>query len=727
MSPFSTASKAQAAPALEDLNSSALEVDTASPQVQHGLRSPGQPLDPPTRAWMESRFQHDFSGVRVHTDDQAAQSARAVNARAYTLGQDVVFDANQYAPQTADGRRLVAHELTHVVQQGGKSRADTSPAINADSRHEQTAQQAASTVMSGGYVSNIGSAPHAIQRESWLERKQRELRESYENTKTQLVDAGTTIKNKAVELKDETVSTAKAEVAIVQQKLETTKAEVVQTVGELRQKGAQVVTKAEAKLEQAKQVATEVKQKAVAAGKQVASQVKKRAGERFMEGLGTVKGVILEGATIIDTVIWLQSVADSLTEKGITLAADKARQKGIKIPFSNDQLIAAFRTFHGHIPENFSVSEKFSGWADEKAANAQQSLGIQDDRFIFTSYELGELEGAVGTQVGLAFVGVEEVQIGLKVIGALGGVKTIVETIEKSPNWKTDPALYVAIFNTVLSVVGLNKAAAGKKIVQIAAHSASAVNLVPPLWKLYQDYKNPELAKDSTKRDQVLAKDMAAVVKAGKDVVMAIVNNPRAAKPAEEGGAPSPSTQSAPAEPTAAPTAAAPVPEAPVAAPARPSVPVEAPTPAAPAPVAAKPPPAAAPAVKPAIASETQVPGVPQTEAPMSAPRATPKPSAPPKPMPSFEEITAGAKPANDNAQAPAAKPAVAPVDENVLGGKAANDNAETPTAKPAVAPVDESMLGGKAANDNAEAPTAKPAIAPVDESMLGGKAANDN
>lgn len=80
---------------------------------------PGQPLDAGARAFMEPRFGHSFSGVRVHTDARAADAARAVSARAYTHGHDVVFASGQYAPQTEAGMRLLAHELTHVVQQGG--------------------------------------------------------------------------------------------------------------------------------------------------------------------------------------------------------------------------------------------------------------------------------------------------------------------------------------------------------------------------------------------------------------------------------------------------------------------------------------------------------------------------------------------------------------------------------------------------------------------------------
>jgi hypothetical protein len=70
---------------------------------------------------MEPRFGHNFREVRVHTDAEAAHSARAVNALAYTVGQDIVFGRDQYAPSTSAGTRLLAHELTHVLQQRAKS------------------------------------------------------------------------------------------------------------------------------------------------------------------------------------------------------------------------------------------------------------------------------------------------------------------------------------------------------------------------------------------------------------------------------------------------------------------------------------------------------------------------------------------------------------------------------------------------------------------------------
>jgi len=88
------------------------------PSIVHDvLRSSGQALDAQTRAYMEPRFGRDFSGVRIHTDARAAESARAVGAEAYTVGRDVVFGAHRHAPHSFAGRNLLAHELAHVVQQ----------------------------------------------------------------------------------------------------------------------------------------------------------------------------------------------------------------------------------------------------------------------------------------------------------------------------------------------------------------------------------------------------------------------------------------------------------------------------------------------------------------------------------------------------------------------------------------------------------------------------------
>ena len=93
----------------------------AAPSIVSDVLSSGsgQPMESGTRQFMESRFGQDFSQVRIHTDSRAAESASAIQARAYTSGQDVVFGAGEYQPSSDSGRRLLAHELVHVGQQGG--------------------------------------------------------------------------------------------------------------------------------------------------------------------------------------------------------------------------------------------------------------------------------------------------------------------------------------------------------------------------------------------------------------------------------------------------------------------------------------------------------------------------------------------------------------------------------------------------------------------------------
>ena len=85
----------------------------------NSMRSGGQPLHPAACGFFEPRFGHDFSSVRVHTDSSAAEAAKSLNSKAFTIGQDIAFDSGRYSPDSRTGRSLLAHELTHVVQQTG--------------------------------------------------------------------------------------------------------------------------------------------------------------------------------------------------------------------------------------------------------------------------------------------------------------------------------------------------------------------------------------------------------------------------------------------------------------------------------------------------------------------------------------------------------------------------------------------------------------------------------
>ena len=123
------------------------------PIVHEVLRSPGQPLDASTRDFMEPRFGHDFSHVRVHADTRAAESTRAVNAHAYTVGQHIAIADATFDPRSQAGRRLLAHELTHVVQQANQASSAADITIGAASDpFEIEAEHAADQMMSSSPI-----------------------------------------------------------------------------------------------------------------------------------------------------------------------------------------------------------------------------------------------------------------------------------------------------------------------------------------------------------------------------------------------------------------------------------------------------------------------------------------------------------------------------------------------------------------------------------------------
>lgn len=147
--------------------------DERSPVKDLLASSPGQPLDRETQALMQSRLGHDFSDVRVHADGQATESAKAVNAHAYTVGTNIVFQSDKYAPGTQSGQKMLAHELTHVVQQKAGP-VDGSPApggikvSHPSDPFEQAAERSAEQAMSSNAAPQAAVATQAssVQRES---------------------------------------------------------------------------------------------------------------------------------------------------------------------------------------------------------------------------------------------------------------------------------------------------------------------------------------------------------------------------------------------------------------------------------------------------------------------------------------------------------------------------------------------------------------------------------
>lgn len=139
--------------------------------VHDVVSSGGRPLEPDVRTDMESRLGHDFSDVRVHDDAAAADSAQAVNAHAYTVGSNVVFQRDRYDPSSAAGKVTLAHELTHVVQQrsgpvDGTSAAGGIKVSDPSDRFEREAASNAERVMSAPAPGPAATTPAGpVQRE----------------------------------------------------------------------------------------------------------------------------------------------------------------------------------------------------------------------------------------------------------------------------------------------------------------------------------------------------------------------------------------------------------------------------------------------------------------------------------------------------------------------------------------------------------------------------------
>jgi hypothetical protein len=144
------------------------EAQASSPVLDVVGSGGGQPLDSATRQDMEARLGHDFSDVRVHTDDRASQSAKSVQATAYTVGSDVVFQSGAYSPQSESGRHTLAHELTHVVQQrsgpvDGTPTGDGVAVSHPSDQFEQAAERTADLVTSPSPTPAAGAS---VQREA---------------------------------------------------------------------------------------------------------------------------------------------------------------------------------------------------------------------------------------------------------------------------------------------------------------------------------------------------------------------------------------------------------------------------------------------------------------------------------------------------------------------------------------------------------------------------------
>ncbi len=145
--------------------------------VSDALESGGSPLDDNSRSFMENRIGYDFSRVKIHTDTVATKSAQSINALAYTSGNSIVFNEGQYSPNTENGKKLLAHELTHVVQQNGMILRRVQRASNFCKAYDPTTTVAAEQVQTKSLPINIQRKCEACEEEEQLQRKEVEKSE----------------------------------------------------------------------------------------------------------------------------------------------------------------------------------------------------------------------------------------------------------------------------------------------------------------------------------------------------------------------------------------------------------------------------------------------------------------------------------------------------------------------------------------------------------------------
>jgi hypothetical protein len=172
--------------------------ETASAQVTgpETISTSGKAIDPDVRSGMESRFGHDFSDVRVHTDGAADKSATELGARAYTKGKNIVFASGKYQPETVEGQQRLAHELTHVIQQqrSGNGRGKDNRLSSPHDASEREADAVSRKVTGGKHAPSIVAAGVGIQRDP----AKHPLLDDFEK---KFPDAGKAIRKNALALK----------------------------------------------------------------------------------------------------------------------------------------------------------------------------------------------------------------------------------------------------------------------------------------------------------------------------------------------------------------------------------------------------------------------------------------------------------------------------------------------------------------------------------------------
>lgn len=499
------------------------------------LLAGGMPLPPALRDDMESRFAADFAAVRIHDDSPSHAQAAALHAKAFTHGEHIVFSAERFAPQTGAGQRLLAHELAHVVQQ---RRGGAAPPLDAGAPHEQAADAAADAVASGqAQVSVAGATGVGVacdEDEGWGA----SLRRRYKQAKEYIPEE---YREKLQSAAEFTADVAVDTLAVPLGPLATYEAHGT---------GSALLRDA---------------QKFAEGDPTAGDELKGLARDKVQEGLGAAKGVATQVTEVVDTAMWIGGEYGDARDKAAEAIGGKKGTWGhTVVKRTMDALVTPLMPALPALAEasdqakdaglvdkdtgqaslTAPMSAKLNEWADD----AEKAMGAAPrDPEMFSPMEKAEIASAIGTQVALMFVGAEEVKIAMNVIGALSGLRGIVETIRRSDNWKTDPRFWSSLIGMALSIVGLKHAKAASKITTLILKYGWVAAAIPPLSALALDYYRLETSTDLSDEDKRklearIKQNWGQAIHVLKDAILHVSQSRggNSAKPPPEDGPPLP-------------------------------------------------------------------------------------------------------------------------------------------------------------------------------------------
>lgn len=501
----------------------------AADRVQQVVTTPGVPLGRAAREQMEGRFASDFTRVRVHADAAAQSSADALGARAYAFGEHIVLGRAAQAGGAMHAQ-VLSHELAHVVQQ---RRGGVHPALQPGDAVEPGAQAAA---------------------------------QQFDASEGTLRVAGASAIGLACDGEDDSWT------------------------ARLRRKAAAMAAVVPPQYRQTVQAAAE--------------ELKGYARDKVEQGLGTVKGVATQVTEVADTALWVgaeyQQVRDAVAAK-VAGPEGSASNRAVRTALDSGMMLlpggqaipalakaSQMAKEHGLVDSqtgDASVTAPMADKLNELAKRAETGLGAKPrDPEMFSPMEVAELEASIGTQVALSFTGAEEVKVAMNVVGAVGGLRGVVTSIERDPGWATSSQFWGSVIGMVLSIVGLKHSMAAGKITTLLLKYGWVAAAVPPLAQLAADYlqleTHPDMEAGQRKQlEERIKQGWKAAVNVLKDAILHVAQSsggrdaaPARGAPGEEGGnvvkpaaAAKPDAAAKPGAPPAA--APAPVVETPVSAP----------------------------------------------------------------------------------------------------------------------------------------------------------------